>query len=170
MTTNPDARPEPIAVDEFEGEKVRFHRGKLPAISLEMAEGYLRGSHLRLQVDVRVGPVRYDEFTAKRDQNRGELFREHTLVIEEVALVGALSTEEANPPVGGSASGRVEERDDFELGEWASCYYDDQELEVIHRGGCGACERRAPFGPKAITNEDFLQAAGLTRPEPDAGF
>ena len=34
--TNPDARPEPLVIDQFEGEYVRLMRAKLPGLSLDM--------------------------------------------------------------------------------------------------------------------------------------
>lgn len=186
MSTNPDARPEPILIAEHEGEKVRFHRGKLPAITLDMAEGYPRGTHLFFQVEARVGPIKYDEITAKRDERHGELIREATLYIEEVGMLGVTSAAAAIPEIGGSASNRVEERDDFEDGPDV-CVYDNDDLELVHRGGCGKCRGRynawsderaaaAISGPEAERSieEEFLEAAGMQRVEPspatDPGF
>lgn len=160
-----------MLVDEFEGEKVRYFRGKLPAIPLEMPEGYPRGTHVIFQIETRVARVGYDEITARKDERRGELIREHQLVVEEVALVGAKTASQADPGIGGSASNRVEERDDFDFGAEADCYYDRAELEVVHRGGCELCEKRTPWyalpaPPGPVTEEEFLEAAGLKRREP----
>lgn len=136
---NPDARPEPILVGEFEGEYVRFMEGRLPAITLQMEEGWPRGTHLKLGVEVRVRGVQHDEITTK--EHRGDLKRVHTLALEEVRMEGVFSADEADPGVGGSAGGsapRIEER--FEVTENArECQFDSVNLEVVHRGGCELC-------------------------------
>jgi hypothetical protein len=95
----PEASPA-IPVVEFEGAYVTQMEGRLPSISLEMDEGYKRGTILRLQVEVRVKNVRYEE------GRNGELTRQHVFALDGVQLVAAFSPEEANDAVGGSASGQ----------------------------------------------------------------
>lgn len=117
--TDSDARseaPRPIPVAEFEGDFVRVMRAKLPAITLEMEEGWPRNTHLKLEVEVRVRNIRYEE------DRKGDLIREHTLVIEEVRMLGAYSPDEADPGVGGSASAaaRAEDEEDEEEQQVAS--------------------------------------------------
>lgn len=143
MTENSDARPEPLVIDQFEGEYVRLHRGKIPAIVLDMPEGFHRGTHVKLHVEARVRAVGYPEATDK--DHKGELVREHQFVIEEVALAGAMTAEEADPGVGGSAAGhkQVEERDDFGA-QVLDCWYDASDLILYHRGGCDICYSRVP--------------------------
>lgn len=165
-----------MLVDEFEGETVRYFRGRLPAIPLEMPEGYPRGTHVIFQIETRVARVGYDEITARKDDRRGELIREHQLVVEEVALVGAKTASQAAAPIGGSATNRVDEVDAFG-DEPAECYYDGgPETTVYHRGTCDVCYRRAPWNqdpPPAgpVTEEEFLEAAGLRRVDKtDPGF
>lgn len=140
-TGNPDARPEPINIDTFEGEYVRFMRGKLPSIVLDMPEGFRRGTHVHLQVEARVRHVNYPESTSK--EHRGELVREHLFAIEEVTLIGALSAAEADPGVGGSAAATPAKK----AGEVhyisslpRDCYYDAANTQVVHRGGCAICK------------------------------
>jgi len=99
-----DERPqsaEPIPVLEFEGEYVRIMEGKLPAITLEMPEGYARNTHLRLDVEVRIRNVHYDE------TGKGDLKRIHLLALEEVRLASAHAAGELDAGVGGSASGEA---------------------------------------------------------------
>lgn len=139
---NPDARPEPMIIDQFEGEYVRVMRGKLPSITLDMEQGFPRGTHLKLQVEARVRYVNYPEATDK--DHKGELVREHHLTIEEVSLASAMSADEADPGVGGSAGApKIEERDDFGS-VIQDCWYDSTDLIVYHRGSCDACYRRVP--------------------------
>lgn len=92
----------PIFVTEFEGEYVRVMLGKLPAVELAMPEGYQRGTHLKLELEVRVRNVRYDEI--RSGEHKGELARHHVLVLEEAKLLGAYRPEDLDPGVGGSAS------------------------------------------------------------------
>lgn len=91
-----------VPVAEFEGEFIREMVGKIPQIVMEMPVGYARGTHLKLEVEVRVRSVTVDEF--KSGPNKGELYREHTLALEEIKLIGAYAAEELDPGVGGSAS------------------------------------------------------------------
>lgn len=91
-----------IPVAEFEGEYVREMIGKIPQIVMEMPMGYARHTHLKLELEVRVGRVTVDEF--KSGEKKGQLFREHTLSLEEIKLVGAYTADEMDPGVGGSAS------------------------------------------------------------------
>jgi hypothetical protein len=91
---------EPIAVAKFEGEFVTSMMAKLPAITMEMAEGYARGTHLRLMLEVRVKNVRYEE------DRKGGLSRHHIFGLESVQLVSHFAPEEADDGVGGSASAK----------------------------------------------------------------
>lgn len=158
MSENPDARPEPMIIDQFEGDYVRIMRGKIPAITLDMPEGFPRGTHVRLEVEARVRNVGYQEATDK--DHKGELVREHSFAIVEVALAGALSAEEADPGVGGSASRQIEERDDF--GQTVmDCWYDASDLIVYHRGSCDACYHRVPPEVVNATVSAHIQDGGL---------
>ena len=91
-----------IPVAEFEGEFVREMIGKIPQIVMEMPMGYARHTHLKLELEVRVGRVLVDEF--KSGEKKGQLYREHTLSLEEIKLIGAYTSDELDPGVGGSAS------------------------------------------------------------------
>lgn len=90
-----------IAVAKFEGEYVTSMLAKLPAVSMEMVEGYARGTHLRLMLEVRVKNVRYEE------DRKGGLCRQHIFGLESVQLVSAFAPEEADDGVGGSASAKA---------------------------------------------------------------
>lgn len=114
MTTEevtPDERPESptliepgetaataIAGFEFEGDLVTDMEGRIPALTLEMPEGYPRGTHVRMQVELRVKSVRYDE------NRKGDLVRVHVFALEEAQLVAAFNPADAASTVGGSAS------------------------------------------------------------------
>jgi hypothetical protein len=91
----------PIPIAEFEGELVRYMYGKLPGITLQMDYGYARGTHLKLELEVRVRSVEVDEMKGK---NAGELSRLHNFVIEEAKILGAYTAEQLDPGVGGSAA------------------------------------------------------------------
>lgn len=107
MTESSDARPEAIAptaiavpVAEFEGEYVRTMVGKLPQLALEMPEGYKRGTHLMLGVEVRVRNVSYDE------DKHGDLVRVHHFAQEDaIHLMDAWDPAQRPDNVGGSAAG-----------------------------------------------------------------
>lgn len=113
------AKPaEPILIAEFEGDYVRDFEGKLPALSMVMPEGYARGTHLKLLVEVRIRNVRYEEKRAKTDE-RPELVRQHMFALEEIQLLGAYTPDEMDPGVGGTAAASAEESEeavpDFEV-------------------------------------------------------
>lgn len=91
---------EPILLQDFEGAVVRHMEGRLPAITLEMDEGYRRGTILRLALEVRVKGVGYDEVGKE-----GDLVRRHALALEGATLVAAYQPEDARDTVRGSASG-----------------------------------------------------------------
>lgn len=94
LTHNPT-----IHVAEFEGGYVTQMRGKIPAITIPMGDGYRRGTHIRLQVEVRVRNVRYEEL------KNGELLRDHILQAVSVRSVVAIAPEDlAAEDVSGSAS------------------------------------------------------------------
>lgn len=94
---------ESIPVTVFEGDVVTDMEGRLPAITIDMAEGYLRNTHLRMEVEVRVKNVRYEEGP------RGDLRRVHVFALEAVALKVAFRAEDAAGIVTGSASGQAEQ-------------------------------------------------------------
>jgi hypothetical protein len=89
----------PIPVAEFEGEFVRFFESKLPALSLDMAVGYPRGTHIVLEVETRVRNVSYIE-----DKN-GDLIRMHVLTLEEVREKEAFDPANRPTNVGGNSAG-----------------------------------------------------------------
>jgi hypothetical protein len=99
----PDPEPreaEPTAaVFMFEGAPVRELVGKLPAVSMEMEEGYTRGTHIRMMLEVRVRNVRYEE--ARGGEH---MIRQHVFGLESVELVSAFDPLERRDEVGGSAS------------------------------------------------------------------
>jgi hypothetical protein len=97
-----DERPFAIPVAEFEGEFVRTHEGKLSALTLEMPEGYKRGTHLILNLELRVRDVSYHE--AGKDK---ALMRQHTMVLEEVQLVDAFDPDVRPNNVGGNSAGNA---------------------------------------------------------------
>lgn len=90
-------------VAQFEGEYVVDMEGRLPAIAMEMPEGYARGTHLRLNLEVRVKNVRYEE------NRKGDLVRQHVFALESVQLVSSFAPEDAWDGVGGSASATPEQ-------------------------------------------------------------
>ena len=100
-----------LPVAEFEGEMVRLMIGKIPALNLEMEYGYARGTHLKLELEVRCRKVSVDEVSS--GEHKGELFREHTFALEEARIVGVYTADEMDPGVGGGLAGPGEgETDD----------------------------------------------------------
>lgn len=106
MNLEPNGRPEvvepsevAIPVAEFEGEFVRSMVGKLPAVPMDMPEGYKRGTHLVFGVEVRVRNVSYEE------DKHGDLSRVHHFALEEVKLLEAFNAEHRPTNVGGSVAG-----------------------------------------------------------------
>ena len=73
--------PHPVFM--FEGDAVVDMEGRLPAITMEMPEGYARGTHLRLDIEVRVKNARYEE------NRKGDLVRQHVFALESVQLVSS---------------------------------------------------------------------------------
>lgn len=94
-----DSNAQPIPVMEFEGSFVREMEGTLPAITLSMPEGYVRGTHMLLQAEVRVRNVRFDE------NKDGDLVRKHTLALEEIKLTDAWDPATRPNNVGGNSAG-----------------------------------------------------------------
>jgi hypothetical protein len=88
----------PTALYEFEGSTVSNCEGKLPQIVLDMPEGFVRDTHLRMLVEVRVRNIRYEE------NKDGNLTRQHVFALESVQLVAAFRPGEARDDVAGSAS------------------------------------------------------------------
>jgi hypothetical protein len=98
--TPPDTPPgEPAQLYEFEGDVVSECEGKLPQIVLDMPEGYVRGTHLRMMVEVRVRNIRYEE------NRKGELVRQHVFALDSVQLVAAFPPGQASDEIVGDASG-----------------------------------------------------------------
>lgn len=93
-----------IPVAEFEGEFVRQHDGKMPAIVLDMPEGYPRGMHLVLEAEVRVRNIGYVE-----DKKTKDLTRHHELVLEEIRLKEAFDPAARPNVIGGSVGEAWEE-------------------------------------------------------------
>ena len=94
-----DEQPQqPMQIYEFEGATVVGCEGKLPQISLDMPEGFVRDTHLRMVVEVRVRNIRYEE------NKDGDLTRQHVFALESVQLVAAFKPGEARDEVTGSAS------------------------------------------------------------------
>lgn len=110
MSDNLPAVPQKTALEipvaEFEGEMVRAMLGKIPAINMEMPVGYARGTHLKVELELRVRSVRVEE------DRRGDLTREHIFALEEIKLVGAYTADDLDPGVGGSASASAAQDDD----------------------------------------------------------
>lgn len=95
----PDASAEtPPQLYEFEGAVVSECEGKLPQIVLDMPEGYVRGTHLRMMVEVRVRNIRYEE------NRKGELIRQHVFALDSVQLVAAFPPGEARDEIAGDAT------------------------------------------------------------------
>ena len=113
-----------LPVAEFEGEYVRAFEAKLPAITLDMPEGYLRGTHLLLALEVRIRNVAYDE------DKRGDLTRRHTLALEEIKLTDAFDPASRPSNVGGNSAGDawVETFLDFVHGDVDQLDFDGEEI------------------------------------------
>lgn len=94
-----DGHLKPMPIAEFEGEYVRTFEAKLPGITMDMAEGYMRGTHVVFEVESRVRHVGYNE-----DKN-GDLTRVHTLTLEEVRLKEAFDPAHRPTNVGGNSAG-----------------------------------------------------------------
>lgn len=114
-----------IPVAEFEGEFVRSFEGKLPALTLDMPEGYVRGTHLKLELEVRVRNVHYDEMGKERD-----LTRMHQFALEEVRLTDAFDPAHRPDNVGGNlaAAGWEEAFLDFVHGDTDELDFDGEEI------------------------------------------
>lgn len=103
VETLPTTPTTPIMV--FEGSVVAKHEGRIPAINIDMVEGYQRGTHLVLQVELRVRGVRMEE------DKSGELVRTHLFALEEIVMVSSVTPQQAAAAarVGGSASQEAQE-------------------------------------------------------------
>lgn len=94
-----NAREEPVrTLHEFEGDVVTGVTGKFPALSIDLVEGYTKGTHLRLEVEVRVKNVQYNE------DRHGNTIRQHVFSIESAQVKSAFRPEDVRDDVGGSAS------------------------------------------------------------------
>jgi hypothetical protein len=90
---------EPMPVMEFEGSFIRTMEGKLPQITLDMPEGYKRGTHLAMEVEVRVRNVFFNE------NKDGDLVRQHVFALEEIKLTDAWDPDTRPNNVGGNSAG-----------------------------------------------------------------
>ena len=97
-----------VPVSVFEGVPITQMDAILPRMVIEMPEGYQRGTHLRLNVEVRIKSVRLEE------GRKGDLVRQHVLAIEGVELVSAFQPEQIRDDVGGSASASAQLPDEEE--------------------------------------------------------
>jgi len=95
----PGGTEHPSEASFFEGAAITELEGRLPAFTVDLPEGYQRGTHLRFEVEVRVKSVRYEE----RGKG-GDLARQHMFAVEAVSLKSAFQPEDAVDSVGGSAS------------------------------------------------------------------
>lgn len=94
-----DDRSKAMPVAEFEGEMVRQMEGKLPALTLDMPEGYRRNTHIRMNLEVRVRHVDHIE------DSRGDLVRRHMFAIEDAQMIDAFDPATRPDPVDGNLSG-----------------------------------------------------------------
>lgn len=88
----------PMPIMQFEGEYITESEARMPAVTIELPEGYARGTILRLAVEARVKNIRYDE------NRKGDLVRVHVLALEAVGLSAAFRAEQRRDDVDGSAS------------------------------------------------------------------
>ena len=85
---------------EFEGSQIVDYSGKIPAITVEMPEAYVRETRLMLNMEVRVKSVRLEE-----DKN-GDLVRHHVFAVEDVQISSVLSPADLQRALtGGGAAG-----------------------------------------------------------------
>lgn len=119
-----------VPIAEFEGEFVRSFEGRLPAIQLDMPEGYRRGTHLKLEVEVRVRNIGYDEQKSRSKDIPGDLSRIHTFALEEVKLVDAFDPANRPTNVGGNSAGDawVDHLMEFLDGETDELNFDGEEI------------------------------------------
>lgn len=114
---------EPIQQMSFEGIPVTGTEGMISSMTLDMEAGYPIGTHLRLEVEVRVANVRYEEGKGRR---KGDFIRRHVFATEAVTLTSAfLPSEESSAPTGnlGGSEGLVEPELDAEAYEgYAEAY------------------------------------------------
>lgn len=139
-----DYKPaEPILIDKFENDFVRDFEGKLPAITMAMPEGYARGTHLKMMVEVRIRNVRYEEGKNK------ELTRQHTFALENIELVGAYHPDELDPGVGGTAAASAIPYEDPACvcgdlgGHPGDCQVKPEPCPSVHPGGSIVCTQSA---------------------------
>lgn len=94
-----DDRSKAMPVAEFEGEMVREFEGKLPALTLDMPEGYRRNTHILMNLEVRVREVDHPE------NARGDLVRRHKFTIEDARMIDAYDPASRPDHVDGNLSG-----------------------------------------------------------------
>lgn len=72
----------------MENENVAAVEAKLPAFTVEIPNGYPRGTYLQMNVEFRVRGVRYEE------NRKGELVHQLILAVEDIELTKVLSPSE----------------------------------------------------------------------------
>jgi len=115
---------EPMPVMEFEGSYVREMEGKLPQITLDMPEGYKRGTHLSMEIEVRVRNVNMHE------NKDGDLVRQHVFALEEIKLTDAWDPDTRPNNVGGNSAGDAWESSlmDYLNGETDELDFEGEEI------------------------------------------
>jgi len=93
---------EPILAQTFEGNVVTKMEAVIPMVTLDMPEGYPVGTHLRFEVEVRVGNVRFEE---GKGRHKAEYSRKHVLSTESVQLTAAFLPSELDTATYGTAAG-----------------------------------------------------------------
>jgi len=73
-------------MDDFEGTPIHAIEAKIPAISVEMLEGYRRGTRLVMEVEFRVRSMRYEE------NRKGDLIQQLVLACEDISLKKVLTS------------------------------------------------------------------------------
>lgn len=102
-----------LPVAEFEGETVRLMLGKIPKQNFQLEYGYQRGTHLKMELELRCRSVLVDEVSS--GEHKGELYREHSFAVVEARIIAAYTQEEADAldpvGVGGGLAGPGEPED-----------------------------------------------------------
>lgn len=127
---------EPILAQTFEGNVVTKMEAVIPMVTLDMPEGYPVGTHLRFEVEVRVGNVRFEE---GKGRHKAEYSRKHVLSTESVQLTAAFLPSELDTATYGTAAGvadLVEDDEPEQVEEFAELPLDPafQDAEVEPAG------------------------------------
>lgn len=115
-----DSAAMPIA--EFEGEIVRKMEGKLPVLTLDMAEGYPRHHHIVMEVEVRVRNINHVE------DKHGDLVRHHNLAIVGAQIVETFSPDSRPTSISGHTGGWQEELMAFLEGDADELDFDGEQI------------------------------------------